>query len=89
MKAHNATGTVKQLAEIIGNILDGALMNPANVDQVSVAIATKHDLRRARTHTDIAMAAVRCSYFLAKHGDRETADSIIGLMEGRTIAAAR
>jgi hypothetical protein len=81
-KAHNAQGTVKELAEIIGNICDGALMEPVNVEQASAALATKTAAKRARSHYDLAAAAVRGSYWLAKYGDKNSADAINNLMMG-------
>ena len=85
---HEANGTVREIAETIGSILDGALMNPANVHIASVALEARHSLRKARTHEQVATAAVRGTYFLAKYGDVETADLIRDVMEGRGVVAS-
>ena len=88
-KAHSAQGTVKQLTAILSSMADGILMNPANEDQARAAIVLKHRAFQARTHHDVALAAVSASYCLKKAGDLDGHNNIMDLFEGRTQLAVR
>jgi hypothetical protein len=82
-RAHNAKGTVREIAGILSSIADGAMMQPLSVDHATTAICMKLAVSRARSHYDLAAAAVRGSYWFAKQGDTYTADLIVDVMEGR------
>jgi len=82
-KAHNAKGTIKEIAAIISSIADGALLNPHSSEHARELIIMKLGVERARSHYDLAMAAVRGSYWCAKYDDTTTADLIVDLMGGR------
>jgi hypothetical protein len=84
---HNADGTVRDLSERLVKILDGAversLAEEHELSARSIRAEARTSLHRARTHEQVATAAVRASYWLARRGDIRTADLIRDVMEGR------
>lgn len=79
-RAHNAKGTIKEIAAIISSIADGALLNPHSSEHARELTIMKIGVERARSHYDLALAAVRGSYWCAKYDDMDTADLINDLM---------
>ena len=82
-KAHNATGTIKQVAAMISAIADGALMEPINADHANTAYTMKHRANKARTHEELAIAAVFGSFYFKQYGDLNSAEAIMAVMEGK------
>jgi len=82
-KQHNAKGTIKEIAETLANIADGALLNPFSSEHARELIIMKLGVERARSHYDLTAAAVRGSYFCKAYGDTYTAGLVVDLMEGR------
>jgi hypothetical protein len=79
-RAHNAKGTIKEIAAIISSIADGALLNPHSSEHARELVIMKLGVERARSHYDLTAAAVRGSYWCAKYDDMTTADLIVDLM---------
>lgn len=80
---HNAKGTVREVSERLVEILDAALNPSMSPEHYLDAFGARVALQRARTHEQVATAAVRASYWLARRGDIKTADLITDVMEGR------
>jgi len=82
-RAHNAKGTIKEIAAILSSIADGALLNPFSSEHARELTIMKLGVERARSHYDLTAAAVRGSYFCKAYGDTYTAGLVVDLMEGR------
>lgn len=80
---HNAQGTVKELASTLHSIADGVMLAPASRDHHAAALVLQHRAFNARTHKDIALAAVSAAFCFKQVGDLDTEGSILALMEGR------
>ena len=79
-RAHNANGTIKEIAAILSSIADGALLNPHSSEHARELTIMKLGVERARSHYDLTAAAVRGSYWCAKYDDMTTADLIVEVM---------
>lgn len=82
-KAHNATGTIKQVSAMISAIADGALMEPFNADHANTAYTMKHRANKARTHEELAIAAGFGVFYFKKYGDLTSAEAIMAVMGGK------
>jgi hypothetical protein len=81
---HSAQGTVKELASILTSIADGVMLDPVSRDHHGAALVLQHRASNARTHKDIALAAVSAAFCFKQVGDFDTEGSILALMEGRS-----
>jgi hypothetical protein len=79
---HNAEGTVKQLAGILSAIADGVMLDPIDRDHHGAALVLQYRVEKARTHKDIALAAVSAVFCFKQVGDVDTERRITALMEG-------
>lgn len=79
-RAHNAKGTIKEIATILSSIADGALLSPHSSEHARELIIMKMGAERARSHYELTAAAVRGSYFCKAYGDITTADLIVDMM---------
>ena len=82
-RAHNAQGTIREIAGILSSIADGVMLEPATRDHHAAAFILQHRVMKARTHAQITLAAVSAVHCFKQVGDVDTESAIIAVMEGR------
>jgi hypothetical protein len=80
---HNAKGTIREVSATLSSIADGVMLEPASRDHHAAALLLKHRAWNARTHKDLAMAAVTAAFQFKQVGDLDAENAIVAVMAAR------